>query len=141
MPQDKGDGKQEQKQQQRQPSKGGKPSHGKASSRKKRHGKHHHHHPKKQQQRGGSGAGSSGSAGAAQNEAEMDARMLSALITGVRRAFPYVAAEEVEPLVDEHSEALFRLVHKAPFSVALQALLLMYQLLAGRQAVSDRFYR
>jgi hypothetical protein len=34
---------------------------------------------------------------------EMDARMLSALITGVRRAFPYVASEEVEPLVEAHA--------------------------------------
>ena len=34
---------------------------------------------------------------------EMDARMLSALITGVRRAFPFVAAEEVEPLIEAHA--------------------------------------
>jgi len=34
---------------------------------------------------------------------EMDARMLSALITGIRRAFPYVAAEEVEPLIEAHA--------------------------------------
>lgn len=34
---------------------------------------------------------------------EMDARMLSALITGVRRAFPYVAPDEVEPLIEAHS--------------------------------------
>jgi ribosome biogenesis protein MAK21 len=63
---------------------------------------------------------------AAQHEAieaagELDARMLSALITGVRRAFPYVAPEAVEQLADTHSEALFKLVHTAPFTVALQA--------------------
>jgi ribosome biogenesis protein MAK21 len=34
---------------------------------------------------------------------EIDSRMLSALITGVRRAFPYVAAEEVEPLIEAHT--------------------------------------
>ena len=67
--------------------------------------------------------------------------MLSALITGVRRAFPYVASEDVEPLVDKHSEALFKLIHTAPFTVSLQALLLLHQLLSGRQAISDRFYR
>jgi ribosome biogenesis protein MAK21 len=33
----------------------------------------------------------------------MDSRMLSALITGVRRAFPYVAPEEVEPLIEAHA--------------------------------------
>ena len=38
-----------------------------------------------------------------QRGGEMDARMLSALITGVRRAFPFVAAEEVEPLIEAHA--------------------------------------
>jgi hypothetical protein len=33
----------------------------------------------------------------------MDARMLAALITGVRRAFPYVDAANVEPLVEAHA--------------------------------------
>eukprot|EP00775_Hariotina_reticulata_P010046 gene10046-10202_t len=41
------------------------------------------------------------------------------------RAFPYVAAEHVEPLVELHSEALFRLIHTAPFTVALQFLSLL----------------
>jgi ribosome biogenesis protein MAK21 len=40
---------------------------------------------------------------AGQQSGEMDARMLSALITGVRRAFPFVAAEEVEPLIEAHA--------------------------------------
>jgi ribosome biogenesis protein MAK21 len=34
--------------------------------------------------------------------------------------------------VEAHGEALFRLVHTAPFTVALQALMLLFQLLAGR---------
>eukprot|EP00798_Chlamydomonas_sp_ICE-L_P018712 gene18712-25235_t len=72
---------------------------------------------------------------------EMDARMLSALITGVRRAFPYVNSEEVEPMIDRHGEHLFRMVHKAPFSVSVQALMLMYQLMSARNSISDRFYR
>jgi len=49
--------------------------------------------------------------------------------------------KQVEPLIEAHGEALFRLVHTAPFTVALQALLLLFQLLSGRNAVSDRFYR
>ena len=59
-------------------------------------------------------------AAAVQQAGELDARMLSALITGVRRAFPYVEADKVEPLVEGHGEALFKLVHTAPFTVALQ---------------------
>lgn len=72
---------------------------------------------------------------------EMDARMLGALITGVRRAFPFVASDEVEGLVQRHGDHLFRLVHTAPFTVAVQALMLMYQLMSARNAISDRFYR
>ncbi len=34
---------------------------------------------------------------------------------------------------------LFRLVHTAPFTVAVQALLLMYQLMSARSAISDRW--
>lgn len=112
-------------------------------------GKHRHQHPPKrgrggnknqqQQQNGGrdnnrnkknSGGGASDDDDAAaeggsssqsvQQAGELDSRMLSALITGVRRAFPYVESDKVEPLVDGHGEALFKLVHTAPFTVALQ---------------------
>lgn len=71
----------------------------------------------------------------------MDSRMLSALITGIRRAFPYVAPEEVEPLIDAHSHSLFKLVHTGSFGVATQALLLLYQLMSSQSSISDRFYR
>ncbi|EFN54473.1 hypothetical protein CHLNCDRAFT_52919 [Chlorella variabilis] len=72
---------------------------------------------------------------------EMDGRMLAALITGVRRAFPYVPADEVEPLIEAHADALFRLVHARSLGVATQALLLLFQLMSSRSTVSDRFYR
>mmetsp|Transcript_25238 Transcript_25238/g.68591 ORF Transcript_25238/g.68591 Transcript_25238/m.68591 type:complete len:769 (+) Transcript_25238:1389-3695(+) len=72
---------------------------------------------------------------------EMDARLLSALIVGIRRAFPFVATEDVEPLIDRNSQQLFRLVHLAPFPVAVQALMLMWQLFSTQATVSERFYR
>ncbi|KXZ46949.1 hypothetical protein GPECTOR_39g443 [Gonium pectorale] len=72
---------------------------------------------------------------------EIDARLLSGLITGVRRAFPYVQPADVEPLVDRSASQLFRMVHTAPFTVAVQALMLMYQLMSARAAISDRYYR
>ena len=71
----------------------------------------------------------------------MDARMLGALITGVRRAFPYVAPEDIEPLVASSGDQLFRIVHKAPFTVGVQALMLMHQLMSSQNSVPDRFYR
>jgi ribosome biogenesis protein MAK21 len=72
---------------------------------------------------------------------EVDSRMLAALITGVRRAFPFVPAQDVEPLIEAHADALFKLVHAGSFGVATQALLLLHQLMSSRNAVSDRFYR
>ena len=52
---------------------------------------------------------------------EVDARMLGALVAGVRRAFPYVDASEVEAVIDTHADALFRITHTAPLGVSLQA--------------------
>ena len=72
---------------------------------------------------------------------EVDSRILSGIIAGVRRAFPFVASDDVQPLIEEHSDALFKMIHTAPFAVAVQALLLLYQLMASQSAVSDRFYR
>ena len=52
---------------------------------------------------------------------EVDAKMLGALLAGVRRAFPFVEAAEAEALVTVHSPALFKIVHTATFGVAVQA--------------------
>ena len=73
--------------------------------------------------------------------AEVDARMLGALLTGVRRAFPFVESSKAEEVATQHADALFRILHTAPFGVAVQALALLFQLLSARSAVSDRFYR
>jgi hypothetical protein len=67
--------------------------------------------------------------------------MLSALLTGVRRAFPFVEGAEADALATTHADALFRIVHKAPFSVAVQSLALLFQIITARSAVSDRFSR
>ncbi|KAH9540177.1 hypothetical protein CY35_15G097300 [Sphagnum magellanicum] len=73
--------------------------------------------------------------------AEADSRILSALLTGVNRAFPYVAADDVDVIIEEHTPVLFRLVHSSNFNVAVQALMLLHQLMLKNQAVSERFYR
>ena len=73
--------------------------------------------------------------------AEVDARMLGALLAGVRRAFPYVHGDASEGVASHHADALFRVLHTAPLGVAVQALALLFQLLSARSAVSDRFYR
>eukprot|EP00850_Spirogloea_muscicola_P010284 SM000060S19616 [mRNA] locus=s60:111234:119561:- [translate_table: standard] len=72
---------------------------------------------------------------------EADSRLLSALLTGVNRAFPYVATEDVEEVVEEHTPVLFRMVHSGNVNLAVQALTLMHQLMVARAATSDRFFR
>ncbi|KAL2652822.1 hypothetical protein R1flu_020950 [Riccia fluitans] len=71
---------------------------------------------------------------------EVDSRLLIALLTGVNRAFPYISAEDLDTVTQENS-VLFRLVHSSNFNVAVQALMLLHQLMVKNQAVSDRFYR
>ncbi|XP_024383278.1 protein SLOW WALKER 2 [Physcomitrium patens] len=87
------------------------------------------------------GEGVNGKPDVAPVAAEIDARLLSALLTGVNRAFPYVATDDVNSIIEEHTPVLFRLVHSDNFNVAVQALMLLHQLLQKNQAVSERFYR
>lgn len=67
--------------------------------------------------------------------------MLGALLAGVRRAFPFVDGDAAEGVASAHADALFRVLHTAPLGVAVQALMLLFQLLSARSTVSDRFYR
>ncbi|KAM3226883.1 hypothetical protein ACQJBY_059073 [Aegilops geniculata] len=72
---------------------------------------------------------------------EMDSRLLSALLSGVNRALPYVASSEVDDIVEVQTPILFRLVHSENFNVGVQALMLLYQISTKNQIASDRFYR
>jgi ribosome biogenesis protein MAK21 len=73
---------------------------------------------------------------------DVDARLASAILTGVRRAFPYVEQSVADKLIAEHTPHLFALAHhERSFPTAVQALCLLHQLLAAHAAISDRFYR
>lgn len=93
-------------------------------------------------------------------------KMLSALLVGVNRAFPYATAvekasdaEAVNRLLEEHVEMMFGLIATATaakpstntstssnisntggFATVVQTLMLLYQVMTARQAVTDRFY-
>lgn len=58
---------------------------------------------------------------------EVDARLLGALLTGVRRAHPYVEAGSLDDVFKAHADQVFRTVHVAPLTVAAQALMLLFQ--------------
>ena len=96
--------------------------------------------------RGGRGRGRGGKDAKKQEQpaqigAGVDARVVSALLTGINRAFPYVASEKVDALIDRISPALFTIAHSPNLGGALQAMMLLFQLLSARSSVSDRYYR
>lgn len=59
----------------------------------------------------------------------MKGRLLSALLTGVNRAHPYLATSLGE--LEEHVNSLYKVVHKSPPSACTQALLLLFHLTVG----------
>lgn len=63
--------------------------------------------------------------------------MLSALLSGVKRAYPF-AREAMDGII-EQLETLYKVVHMAPFHVALQGLSLLFQVADYKNFVSDRY--
>uniref|UniRef100_A0A1S3CH26 CCAAT-binding factor domain-containing protein n=1 Tax=Cucumis melo TaxID=3656 RepID=A0A1S3CH26_CUCME len=76
-----------------------------------------------------------------ESHVEMDSRILSALLAGVNRAFPYVLSKEADDIIEVQSPMLFQLVHSKNFNVAVQGFMLLDKVSSKNQVVSDRFYR
>ncbi|XP_062857795.1 CCAAT/enhancer-binding protein zeta [Trichomycterus rosablanca] len=69
---------------------------------------------------------------------EVESKMLGALLSGVNRAYPYTKAGDEK--VREQLDTLFKVVHLVKFSTAVQALMLLFQVMDSQQTVSDRYY-
>ncbi|CAL1289576.1 unnamed protein product [Larinioides sclopetarius] len=69
---------------------------------------------------------------------EVNTKMMSALLTGVARAYPY--AKLKDNVILEQLDAMYRLVHMVSFNISVQALMLIFQVLDSSDSVSDRFY-
>ncbi|CAM9132955.1 unnamed protein product [Lampetra planeri] len=69
---------------------------------------------------------------------DVESKMLSALLSGVNRAYPYAGAGDDK--VKEQLDTLFRVVHLVKFNTAVQALMLLFQVMDAQQSVSDRYY-
>uniref|UniRef100_A0A8C8FLT6 CCAAT/enhancer-binding protein zeta n=1 Tax=Oncorhynchus tshawytscha TaxID=74940 RepID=A0A8C8FLT6_ONCTS len=69
---------------------------------------------------------------------DVESKMLSALLSGVNRAYPYAKAGDEK--VKEQLDTLFKVVHLAKFNTAVQALMLLFQVMDSQQIVSDRYY-
>ncbi|OAQ64193.1 CCAAT-box-binding transcription factor [Pochonia chlamydosporia 170] len=72
-------------------------------------------------------------------ETEAADKMVSALLTGVNRAAPFVGTDD--EIMEKHLDTLFRIAHSANFNTSIQALLLIQHLSAARNLATDRFYR
>lgn len=69
--------------------------------------------------------------------AEVDARLLGALLAGVNRALPFVPRSEVPDLLDARADPLYRVAHAASLGVAVQALTLLHRALGWAEGSSD----
>ncbi|NXU59333.1 CEBPZ protein, partial [Turnix velox] len=69
---------------------------------------------------------------------DVESKMLSALLCGVNRAYPY--AETGDEKVKEQMDTLFKVLHLVNFSTSVQALMLLFQVMDSQQTVSDRYY-
>lgn len=45
------------------------------------------------------------------------------------------------PSFEDHMNSLFKIAHVAPLATGIQSLVLLYQVMESRQAVSTRYYR
>ncbi|CAI5770653.1 enhancer-binding zeta [Podarcis lilfordi] len=69
---------------------------------------------------------------------DVESKMLSALLTGVNRAYPY--AQTSDEKIKEQMNTLFKVLHLANFSTSIQALMLLFQVMDSNQTISDRYY-
>ncbi|XP_033504858.2 CCAAT/enhancer-binding protein zeta [Epinephelus lanceolatus] len=69
---------------------------------------------------------------------DIESKMLSALLSGVNRAYPYAGTGDEK--VKEQLDTLFKVVHLVKFNTAVQALMLLFQVMDSQQSVSDRYY-
>ncbi|KAJ8970201.1 hypothetical protein NQ314_001348 [Rhamnusium bicolor] len=69
---------------------------------------------------------------------DVDSRMMSALLMGINRAYPYAKLEFEK--FSEHIDTMYRLVHLANFNISLHALTLLYQVSGFGNDITERFY-
>ena len=78
-----------------------------------------------------------------QQEEEVNSKTLSAVLTGVNRAFPFSKVESdvygslymdcVDDRFEQHMDILFMITHDGNFNTAIQALILIYQVAIAKQ--------
>lgn len=70
---------------------------------------------------------------------EIDSRLMSAILTGVKRAYPFANKERLSE-APAHVDAIHRLVHLAGINIAIHALALLFHISDASKGTSDRYY-
>lgn len=70
---------------------------------------------------------------------ERSAKMFSALLTGLNRAFPY--ADLPSDIYLNHLNTLYKITHSTNFNTSIQALVLVQHIVQEQDLDADRFYR
>ncbi|XP_035451249.2 CCAAT/enhancer-binding protein zeta [Spodoptera frugiperda] len=70
---------------------------------------------------------------------EIDSRLMSAILTGVKRAYPFADKERMSESAS-HVDHIHRLVHLAGINVAIHALALLFHISDASQGTADRYY-
>ncbi|XP_049882086.1 CCAAT/enhancer-binding protein zeta isoform X2 [Pectinophora gossypiella] len=70
---------------------------------------------------------------------DIDTRLMAAILTGVKRAYPFADAARLAD-TPAHVDAIHKLVHLAPMNTAIHALALLFQISAASKTTSDRYY-
>ncbi|KAF4974503.1 hypothetical protein FZEAL_8599 [Fusarium zealandicum] len=76
---------------------------------------------------------------ATEPETEAADKLVSAVLTGVNRAAPFMVGNEA--MMESHLDTLFKIAHSANFNTGIQALLLIQQISSSRSLANERFYR
>ena len=72
-------------------------------------------------------------------ETELREKLLSAVLTGVNRAIPFISTSD--EAFEKHIDTLFRITHSSNFNTSIQALMLIQQIQGANESINDRFYR
>ncbi|RCK57555.1 Ribosome biogenesis protein MAK21 [Candida viswanathii] len=70
---------------------------------------------------------------------EKNAKLFSALLTGLNRAFPF--SQLPNDVFQSHLDTLFKITHSSNFNTSIQALVLVNHIVAEQGLNSDRYYR
>lgn len=70
---------------------------------------------------------------------EANTRLVSAILTGLNRAFPYSSLDE--SVFNSHLSVIYTVARSGNFNARVQALMLLFQIATASDAHADRFYR